>query len=903
MEGIEDNTAFLEHYGILRRSGRYPWGSGKNPHQRNRQFLDIIEQHRKDGMSETEIAKAYDMTTTQLRALKSIAKNEQRAAMVSQATKLKAKGYSNTKVGEIMGISESSVRSLLDPAIQARADQLITTANMLRDSVKKNGFIDVGEGVHVHLGISKQKLQTAIAMLEEEGYAVHNIQVDQLTSSGKTLVKVLAPPGTTYRDIVSDTSKIKSAPLVKAYTEDGGSTWTKIGPPVNLDSKRIAIRYAEDGGASADGVIYIRPGVNDLSLGGRTYAQVRIAVDGTHYIKGMAMYRDDLPDGVDVLFNTNKSRQTPMLGPKDNSVLKPLKDDADLPFGSIVRQHDYVDKDGKTKRSVLNIVNDEGDWDEWSRTLSSQVLSKQKPELAKQQLEMTYLNKRAEFDEIMSLTNPAVKKKMLQEFADSADSAAVHLKAAALPGQKTHVILPFTSVREGEIYAPNYKDGERVVLIRFPHGGIFEIPELTVNNRNLTARRALGNAKAAVGINPKVANQLSGADFDGDTVLVIPQRRGTKTEIKTEAPLRGLKDFDPKISYPKYEGMKVMTDTQGEMGKISNLITDMTIKNAPLSEIERAVKHSMVVIDAEKHELNYKQSAIDHGIRELKEKYQNGADKGASTLISLASSQERVPKRKLRSPRDGGPIDPETGEKVYTYTGEGYVKRRENKKTGEVTETFVPRLELSTKMAETKDAYSLSSGTVREKIYADHANRLKALANQARKESLNIKPIEHSPSAKAVYRREVESLNAKLDIAIQNAPLERQAQLIGNAIVRAKKEQNPNLKAGEIKKIKAKALTDARAAVMARKHRVDITDREWEAIQAGAIRPTRLEEILRHADPKAVKKRALPRENPVMNKAMLTRAKSMLSMGYTQAEVAAALGVPPSTLSTAVERS
>lgn len=67
------------------------------------------------------------------------------------------------------------------------------------------------------------------------------------------------------------------------------------------------------------------------------------------------------------------------------------------------------------------------------------------------------------------------------------------------------------------MYAPNYKDGETVALIRYPHGGTFEIPILTVNNKQAEGKRVLGNTPAdAIGINSKVAGRLSGADFDGD---------------------------------------------------------------------------------------------------------------------------------------------------------------------------------------------------------------------------------------------------------------------------------------------------------------------------------------------------------------------------------------------------
>src|SRR5699024_9296204 len=140
--------------------------------------------------------------------------------------------------------------------------------------------------------------------------------------------------------------------------------------------------------------------------------------------------------------------------------------------------------------------------------------------------------------------------------------------------QKYQVILPITSMKDNEVYAPNYKNGETVALVRYPHGGTFEIPILTVNNKQAEARRVLGNTpKDAIGINSKVAERLSGADFDGDTVMVIPCNSG-KSKVKITSTPQLIKDFDPKLEYGgKKEGtFKQMRDTQKEMGVISNLI-------------------------------------------------------------------------------------------------------------------------------------------------------------------------------------------------------------------------------------------------------------------------------------------------------------------------------------------
>jgi hypothetical protein len=895
--GIHRVENELKHYGTPRHSGRYPWGSGgeDTTGQRNKDFLGYVNDLKKQGMSEVDIARGMGMSVTQLRTSKSIAKNAQKAANVAMARRLADKQMSNVAIGERMGIPESSVRALLADGVKDKLDILQTTAGMLKEKVDAHGgrYIDIGTGVEQHIGVSRQKLDTAVALLKEQGYVVHKVQVDQIGTSNKTTIKVLAPPGTEYRDIVTNMENVHQ---IQSFSEDGGRSFLGVKEPLSISSKRVAIRYKEDGGADADGVIYVRRGVPDLSIGKDTYAQVRIAVDNSHYIKGMAIYKDDLPAGVDLVVNSNKTSTGNKL-----DALKPMKKnpdgsvDMDNPFGAVIRQR--MDEHGKVT-SVMNIVGspnkegsgEEGSWDTWSRNLPSQFLSKQSPTLAKTQLDMTYENKQHELDEIMRLTNPAVKRKLLESYADGADSSAVHLKAAALPRQSTHVILPIDpkKIKETEIYAPNFENGERVALVRFPHGGTFEIPELTVNNRNAEAKKILGKAADAVGIHPKVAERLSGADFDGDTVLVIPNNQG---KIKSTPALEKLKNFDAKSSYPKYDGMKVMdARTKGfEMGDVSNLITDMTIKGAHPDEIARAVRHSMVVIDAEKHELNWKQSAIDNNIPQLKEKYQGKKNGGASTLISRANSQMPVRKRTPRPAKDGGPIDKVTGEKVFVETGEHWVDKKGK---------TVFRTQQSTKLAETKNAHTLvsTSNTKIENIYADHSNRMKALANQARLGLINTKSLPYSPSAKKAFNPEVQSLNAKLNIAIRNRPLERQAQVIANTMVHAKRQANPGMDSDDLKKVKFQALEEARKRTGAGKQRIVITDNEWAAIQAGAITNAKLTDILNNADLDRVKKLATPKADLLMTSTKTHRAEQMAKLGYTQAEIASALGVSVTTL-------
>ena len=889
----------LAHYGVKRKSGRYPWGSGKDPHQHSGDLLSTIKDLKAKGLSETEIAKGLEMTTTQLRAQKSIAKNEKRKADAAMAARLKEKGMSNTAIGRRMGINESSVRALLDPTLKERAGSTEALAKELKKSVGKDGLVDVGLGVETNLGVTGTKLKTATAMLEAEGYHVHKVKVTQQTTGKQTEMKVLVPPGMDYKTVLARRGEIK-APGVNV--EDRGRTVYGIEKPTAISSKRLKVRYGPEGGTDMDGVIELRRGVKDLSLGGSNYAQVRISIDGTHFLKGMAMYSDDIPKGYDIRFNTNKKKTNNKL-----DALKPMKDDPANPFGAVIRKQMHYESGGKKKLSGINIVNDEGTWGDWSKTLSSQFLSKQPVSLAKQQLQKVRDKRKAEFEEIMALTNPAVKKKLLQSFADSCDSDAVDLKAASLPRQASQVILPVPKMKPTEVYAPNFKHGEKVVLVRHPHGGRFEIPELTVNNKDPHARRSIGSkVKDAIGIHPKVAERLSGADFDGDSVLCIPNNSG---KVKTSPALKGLKDFDPKAIYPKYKGMVPMSKerTQLEMGKISNLITDMTIAGATQSEIARAVRHSMVVIDAHKHELNYKQSEIDNGIGALKKKYQGGTTGGAASLISRAGSTAYLPERKARSASKGGPIDKKTGRKVWEETGRTYKKPifDKNDPTKVVEWKTERSISKSSKLAETHDAFSLVSknGSTIETVYANHSNSLKAMANEARKATLKIPSVRKNPQAAKTYAPEVKSLKAKINEGLRNKPRERQAQVLADAVVRAKKQADPSLAKDKerMSKVRRQALAEARARTGAGKKPFLLTPKEWRAIQEGAISQAMLNKVLEMADETNVRELATPRSTPKISSSMISRAKAMSSRGKTAAEIAEALGISTTSVHRALE--
>lgn len=937
--GEAESDGDISHYGIKRRSGRYPWGSGENPYQHSGDFLSRVEELKKAGRTEKEIADELNLTTTQLRAYKAIAKNERRSLEVARAKSLRADGKSLNEIAEIMGYSnDSSIRSLLNENSEKRMNSAQATADILRKQIESKGMLDVGEGVERELGISREKLGQALAILEAQGFPVYTRGVAQVTNPGKqTITMVLCPQGTEYKEVY-DSSKINTVADYISY--DGGETYKKAFEyPESMDSKRLKVRYAEDGGTDKDGVVEIRRGVEDLSLGKSNYAQVRILVDGTHYIKGMAVYGDDkdFPPGVDVIFNTNKTKDTPVMGDKASSVLKPIKKDPNNPFGALVKEHGgqryYDDPDGRfideaTGRhqslSLINKTREEGDWGEWSKELPSQFLSKQTLKLAKQQLDLAQTDRQAEFDEIKSLTNPTLKKVMLETFASDCDSAAVHLKAASLPRQKYQVILPVTSIGDNEVYAPQYHDGETVALVRFPHEGTYQIPILKVNNKNREGRAVIGNTAAdAVGISKKTAERLSGADFDGDTVLVLPcNGPSSRAKIVNKPMAEELQNFDNK----RYKYDRIVTDAKGvdhyyrdgkefkpmknpktggdstqmEMGKISNLITDMTLRGATESELIRATKHSMVVIDAAKHGLDYRQSFEDNHIAELKKKYQGHIDEdgkyreGAGTLISRASSPVEVTKRK-GSPKINqkgkdwyDPTKPE-GALIYKEVEEYYTDKKGKTRK---------RTQDSTRMAETTDARDLISdaNTAMERLYASYANSMKDLANKARIEMVHTGRIQYSKEAKERYAPEREHLLTQLEIAQKNAPRERAAQIMANATMEAKRQENPDMTSKEKKKAAQLALTEARQRVGAQRTPVQISDREWEAIQAGAISENQLLAILRSADIDALRERATPRQTTTLSSAKQAKIDAMKNSGYTIDEIAKAIGVSTSTV-------
>ena len=128
----------LMHYGMPRRSGRYPWGSGDNPYQHSGDFLSRVDELKSQGMSDTEIAKAMGLTTTQYRTQKSLAKDERRALDVARAKSLREDGLSLNEIAKEMGFAnDSSVRSLLNENSEVRMNQLRQLLKLSKSKLTK----------------------------------------------------------------------------------------------------------------------------------------------------------------------------------------------------------------------------------------------------------------------------------------------------------------------------------------------------------------------------------------------------------------------------------------------------------------------------------------------------------------------------------------------------------------------------------------------------------------------------------------------------------------------------------------------------------------------------------------------------------------------------------------------
>ena len=939
----------LKHYGVKRKSGRYPWDPSLHL-PKNYKFIEDRDEMKKRGLSDNEIAKQMGLSTTVYRSKVTIAKEELKQYNMQRISKLQSEGMIIDDIAKTIGTTGQTVRNYLDeiknPNKSARAQRVQTeaVADTLEAAVKRSKYIDVGKGVEIQMGISKEKLKSGLNALVESGeYEVHNLRIAQVTDkNNSTPVKVLTKKGVERSEIYKNMDKVR--PVEEFAINGDARMFQQMERPKSIGWDRVHIRYAipegqkghgtNDDGAMMDGAMFLRPGVKDLNLGKASYAQVRIAVGDTHYLKGMALYGTEemfkgIPKGTDIIFNTNKTaNKTPQ------EVLKELKKnpeggapiDGPNPFGATVkRQNTLVDAKGNPvyKPGVkdrfgnkvpqigsVNIVNEEGDWGSWSKALSSQFLSKQPTTVVHERLKATMKQVQDEYESIQKVTNPVIKKQLMESFVSDLESKQVHMKAAAPKGFQGHVILPVPDMKENEVYAPNYKNGEKVVLIRYPHGGRFEIPELTVNNNSVARKMISKDSPDAIGIHPKVASKMSGADFDGDTAYVIPNNKG---KFKSRDSLKELKNFDPNMYADKPGTFTPITKRyqQTLMGVVSNLITDMTLQGAPSNEIARAVKHSMVVIDAEKHKLNYKRSAEENGIDALMKRYMTHVDK-----VKYGDLERYNPKTR----RVDKVIDPDKLKKDLTpgkeYTSASTIVSRHKQSVitdGYQVEVPDPKSKSGgTKMVwrNKKETYLVNmvkdanvflgpNATKTEHHYADYINELKAFKNKVDSEMSGIKMPARDPKAAKIYAEEVLSMKDKVNQVKINRIKERQAQRMAEVSSKAeiaRRSEDEVLKKDEISRIKQQALNKARSMVGAERTPVTITDDEWDAVQSNAVSGTLLKELVSFMDDSQLKSLATPRANKQMTDARKSKAKALLANGYTIAQVAEALGVSSSTI-------
>lgn len=939
----------LKHYGVKRKSGRYPWDPSLHL-PKNYKFIEDRDEMKKRGLSDNEIAKQMGLSTTVYRSKVTIAKEELKQYNMQRISKLQSEGMIIDDIAKTIGTTGQTVRNYLDeiknPNKSARAQRVQTeaVAQTLEDAVKRSKYIDVGKGVEIQMGISKEKLKSGLNALVESGeYEVHNLRIAQVTDkNNSTPVKVLTKKGVERSEIYKNMDKVR--PVEEFAINGDARMFQQMERPKSIGWDRVHIRYAipegqkghgtNDDGAMMDGAMFLRPGVKDLNLGKASYAQVRIAVGDTHYLKGMALYGTEemfkgIPKGTDIIFNTNKTaNKTPQ------EVLKELKKnpeggapiDGPNPFGATVkRQNTLVDAKGNPvyKPGVkdrfgnkvpqigsVNIVNEEGDWGSWSKALSAQFLSKQPTTVVHERLKATMKQVQDEYESIQKVTNPVIKKQLMESFVSDLESKQVHMKAAAPKGFQGHVILPVPDMKENEVYAPNYKNGEKVVLIRYPHGGRFEIPELTVNNNSVARKMISKDSPDAIGIHPKVASKMSGADFDGDTAYVIPNNKG---KFKSRDSLKELKNFDPNMYADKPGTFTPITKRyqQTLMGVVSNLITDMTLQGAPSNEIARAVKHSMVVIDAEKHKLNYKRSAEENGIDALMKRYMTHVDK-----VKYGDLERYNPKTR----RVDKVIDPDKLKKDLTpgkeYTSASTIISRHKQSVitdGYQVEVPDPKSKSGgTKMVwrNKKETYLVNmvkdanvflgpNATKTEHHYADYINELKAFKNKVDSEMSGIKMPARDPKAAKIYAEEVLSMKDKVNQVKINRIKERQAQRMAEVSSKAeiaRRSEDEVLKKDEISRIKQQALNKARSMVGAERTPVTITDDEWDAVQSNAVSGTLLKELVSFMDDSQLKSLATPRANKQMTDARKSKAKALLANGYTIAQVAEALGVSSSTI-------
>lgn len=187
-----------------------------------------------------------------------------------------------------------------------------------------------------------------------------------------------------------------------------------------------------------------------------------------------------------------------------------------------------------------------------------------------------------------------------------------------------------------------------------------------------------------------------------------------------------------------------------------------------------------------------------------------------------------------------------------------------------------------------------------ELLYADYANSMKMLANQARLEIKKTGNLKYDKNAAKIYAKEVSSLETQLNNAEKNRIRERTATRIANTNIQRKIEADPNMKKDDIKKLSQREMTKAReevGAISRRNRNINISDKEWEAIQAGAISENKLKKILDNSDPDILRERAMPKQQKGLSQAQINRIKAMSVSNFSIAQIAEKMGISTSTVS------
>ena len=150
------------------------------------------------------------------------------------------------------------------------------------------------------------------------------------------------------------------------------------------------------------------------------------------------------------------------------------------------------------------------------------------------------------------------------------------------------------------------------------------------------------------------------------------------------------------------------------------------------------------------------------------------------------------------------------------------------------------------------------------------------------------------------YSEEVDSLNNKLRKAQMNRPREREAQFMANILFEEKKaaltEAGEELDKEDERKLRDRLIKKTRAICGAARYTIPISDKEWEAIQNGALSHTKVAKILERADADQVRQRATPKKQFEWTNAKQNIALTMANSGWTMAEIAERLGTSTTTI-------